>query len=172
MDRLRVGYVFLAGIKRHLVYASGTGFGLRVRTPYAGDGSDGPAMGGLISVIGLADHPPLQSGPAVVDFLSGIDLGAITALFDRPEPTGPKVEVAMQGAAYPTRPRSLKPFATGKVPRRTANASHGRVPINVYPTNDGYIAMNLAVEEHWHSLLKPRAARICATTQVQLPSRG
>jgi crotonobetainyl-CoA:carnitine CoA-transferase CaiB-like acyl-CoA transferase len=28
------------------------------------------------------------------------------------------------------------------------------VPISVYPTKDGYIAMNLAVEEHWHSLLK------------------
>jgi len=40
------------------------------------------------------------------------------------------------------------------VPPRTGNASHGRVPINVYPTKDGYIAMNLAVEEHWHSLLK------------------
>ena len=40
------------------------------------------------------------------------------------------------------------------MPPRTGNASHGRVPINVYPTKDGYIAMNLAVEEHWHSLLK------------------
>jgi CoA:oxalate CoA-transferase len=40
------------------------------------------------------------------------------------------------------------------VPPRTGNASHGRVPINVYPTNDGYVAMNLAVEAHWHSLLK------------------
>ena len=28
------------------------------------------------------------------------------------------------------------------------------MPINVYPTKDGYIALNLAVEEHWHSLLK------------------
>jgi CoA:oxalate CoA-transferase len=27
------------------------------------------------------------------------------------------------------------------------------VPINVYPAKDGYIAMNLAVEEHWHNLL-------------------
>ena len=26
---------------------------------------------------------------------------------------------------------------------RPGNASHGRVPLNVYPTNDGYVAMNI-----------------------------
>ena len=26
--------------------------------------------------------------------------------------------------------------------------------MNVYPTNDGYVAMNIAVEEHWHNLLR------------------
>ena len=61
----------------------------------------------------------------------------------------------MQEAAYATLPSSLEAFwQSGKVPPRTGNASHGRVPINVYPTNDGYVAMNLAVEEHWHSLLQ------------------
>jgi CoA:oxalate CoA-transferase len=40
------------------------------------------------------------------------------------------------------------------VPPRTGNASHGRVPLNVYPTNDGYVAMNIAVEEHWYNLLR------------------
>jgi CoA:oxalate CoA-transferase len=28
------------------------------------------------------------------------------------------------------------------------------VPLNVYPTNDGYVAANIAVEEHWHNLLR------------------
>jgi hypothetical protein len=61
----------------------------------------------------------------------------------------------MQEAAYATLTSQLEAFwQNGRVPPRTGNASHGRVPINVYPTNDGYIAMNLAVEEHWHSLLK------------------
>ena len=68
---------------------------------------------------------------------------------------GRMVEVAMQEAAYATLTSQLEAYwQTGKVPPRTGNASHGRVPINVYPTNDGYVAMNLAVEEHWHSLLK------------------
>ena len=61
----------------------------------------------------------------------------------------------MQEAAYATLTSQLHAYCeTGEVPPRTGNASHGRVPINVYPTNDGYVAMNLAVEEHWHNLLQ------------------
>ena len=60
----------------------------------------------------------------------------------------------MQEAAYPTLTSQLEAYwRTGKVQPRTGNASHGRVPINVYPAKDGYVAMNLAVEEHWHNLL-------------------
>src|SRR6202140_1670030 len=67
---------------------------------------------------------------------------------------GRLVEVAMQEAAYPTLTSQLEAYwRSGKVQPRTGNASHGRVPINVYPAKDGYVAMNLAVEAHWHNLL-------------------
>jgi hypothetical protein len=43
------------------------------------------------------------------------------------------------------------------VRQRTAadrhNRSPSRSPLNVYPTNDGYVAINVAVGEHWHRLL-------------------
>src|SRR5207302_10744795 len=94
---------------------------------------------------------------AVVDFISGIHLydAVVTALFERERTgIGRLVEVAMQEAAYATITSQLHAYHdTGKRPERTGNASHGRVPINVYPAKDGYVAINLAVEEHWHSLL-------------------
>jgi crotonobetainyl-CoA:carnitine CoA-transferase CaiB-like acyl-CoA transferase len=73
----------------------------------------------------------------------------LTALFERERTgRGRLVEVAMQEAAYTTLTSQLHAyFETGKAPPRTGNASHGRVPLNVYPTNDGYVAMNIAVEE-------------------------
>src|SRR5207237_8061046 len=86
MDRLGVGFKVLHEINPRLVYASGTGYGL------SGPDRDNlamdltvQAMGGLISVTGLPDQPPLKAGPAGVDFLSGIHLYAatITALFAR-----------------------------------------------------------------------------------------
>ena len=61
----------------------------------------------------------------------------------------------MQEAAYATLTSQLHAyFENGEAPPRTGNASHGRAPLNVYPTNDGYVAMNIAVEEHWHNLLR------------------
>jgi CoA:oxalate CoA-transferase len=158
MDRLGVGWSVLHEVNPRLVYASGTGYGLTGpdRDNLAMDLTV-QAMGGLISVTGLPDAPPLKAGPAVVDFLSGIHLYAatITALFERERTgVGRLVEVAMQEAAYATLTSQLEAYwQTGAVPPRTGNSSHGRVPISVYPTNDGYVAMNLAVEEHWHSLL-------------------
>ncbi len=159
MDRLGVGWDVLHEINPRLVYASGSGYGL------SGPDRDNLAMdltiqavSGLISTTGFPDGPPLKAGPAIVDFLSGIHLYAavLTALFER-EHTGKGrlVEVAMEEAAYATLTSQLEAYwRTGEVPPRTGNSSHGRVPINVYPTNDGYVALNLAVEEHWHNLLK------------------
>jgi crotonobetainyl-CoA:carnitine CoA-transferase CaiB-like acyl-CoA transferase len=158
MDRLGVGFKVLHAINPRLIYASGSGYGL------SGPDRDNLAMdltiqavSGLISVTGEPDRPPLKSGPAVVDFLSGIHLYAatITALYERSVTgIGRMVEVAMQEAAYPTLTSQLEAYwSTGKVPQRTGNASHGRVPINVYAAKDGYVAMNLAVETHWHNLL-------------------
>jgi CoA:oxalate CoA-transferase len=158
MDRLGVGFKVLHAINPRLVYASGSGYGL------SGPDRDNLAMdltiqavSGLISVTGEPDRPPLKSGPAVVDFLSGIHLYAatVTALYERSVTgVGRLVEVAMQEAAYPTLTSQLEAYwRTGEVPKRTGNASHNRVPINVYPAKDGYVAMNLAVEGHWHNLL-------------------
>jgi CoA:oxalate CoA-transferase len=158
MDRLGVGWEVLHRINPRLVYASGSGYGL------TGPDRDNLAMdltiqaiSGLIAATGFADGPPVKAGPAVVDFISGIHLYAatLTALFERERTgRGRLVEVAMQEAAYATLTSQLHAyFETGEVPPRTGNASHGRVPLNVYPTNDGYVAMNVAVEEHWHNLL-------------------
>jgi CoA:oxalate CoA-transferase len=158
MDRLGAGWTALSAVNPRLVYASGSGFGL------SGPDRDNLAMdltiqavSGLISTTGFPDGPPLKAGPAIVDFLSGIHLYAAvtTALFDR-ERTGKGrlVEVAMQEAAYATLTSHLDAYwQSGRVPPRAGNRSHTRAPLNLYPTNDGYVAINVAVEEHWHHLL-------------------
>src|SRR4029077_13090301 len=156
---LGVGWAELSRINPLLVYASGSGYGL------SGPDRDNLAMdltiqavSGLISTTGFPDGPPVKAGPAVVDFLSGIHLYAavVTALFEREQTgQGRLVEVAMQEAAYPTLTSHLDAYvSSGRVPPRVGNASHSRVTNNVYPAKDGYVAMNITVEEHWHNLLK------------------
>ena len=157
MDRLGVGWAELSRVNPRLIYASGSGYGL------SGPDRDNLAMdltiqavSGLVSTTGFPDGPPVKAGPAVVDFLSGIHLYAAvtTALFER-ERTGKGrlVEVAMQEAAYATLTSHLEAYwQSGNVPPRTGNRSHARSPLGVYPTN-GFVAINVAVEEHWHHLL-------------------
>ena len=159
MDRLGVGWSVLHELNPRLVYATGSGYGI------TGPDRDNLAMdltiqavSGLIASTGFANGAPVKAGPAVVDFISGIHLYAaiVTALFEREHTgTGRLVEVAMQEAAYATVTSQLHAFHdTGQPPARTGNSSHGRVPLNVYPAKDGYVAINVAVEQHWHGLLK------------------
>ena len=73
MDRLGVGWAELCRVNPRLVHASGSGYGL------SGPDRDNlavdltiQAVSGLISTTGFPDGPPVEAGPAVVDFLSGV----------------------------------------------------------------------------------------------------
>jgi crotonobetainyl-CoA:carnitine CoA-transferase CaiB-like acyl-CoA transferase len=161
MDRLGVGWKVLHEINPALVYASGTGFGL------TGPDRDGLAMditvqavSGMMSITGMPDGPPIRTGPAVVDFLAGTHLYAavMTALVERARTgVGRLVEVAMQEAVFPTLASTLG-MMYGKAadaPLRTGNRHAGLAvaPYNVYRAADGYVAIIVVQEVHWHNLL-------------------
>ncbi len=161
MDRLGVGWDVLRDVNPRLIYASGSGYGL------SGPNRDFPAMdltvqamGGVMSVTGFADRPPVKAGPAICDFFGGVHLyGAVmTALFERSVTNrGRLVEVSMQEAVYASLSSNLGLFlGEDKMASvRTGNRHGGlaEAPYNVYPTKDGYIAIICVGETHWKSLL-------------------
>jgi CoA:oxalate CoA-transferase len=113
-----------------------------------------------MSITGFPDGPPVKAGPAVVDFLGGIHLYAavVTALLERTRTgKGRLVEVAMEEAVYPTLASNLGFLYNneGEVPPRTGNRHGGLAvaPYNVYPTEDGHVAIICVVEAHWTNLL-------------------
>lgn len=162
MDRLGLGESKLRTVNANLIYASSSGYGCN--GPY----SAYPAMdltiqaiSGIMHTTGYPDQPPVKAGPAVADFLAGTHLyGAImTALFDR-EHSGraSRVEVAMQDAVYASLSSSLGLLWAGEnstVPSRTGNRHSGlaECPYNIYPTEDGFIAIICVGESHWESLV-------------------
>jgi crotonobetainyl-CoA:carnitine CoA-transferase CaiB-like acyl-CoA transferase len=159
MDDLGVGWSVLKEINPRLIYATGTGFGI------SGPDRDNLAMdltiqaaSGIMSVTGAPDGPPMKAGPTLVDFMGGIHLyGAImTALFERERSAqGRLVEVAMQEAVYSSLAASFEYYQrTGKPPPRTGNRQAGlsTAPYNVYPTNDGHVAIHIVTEGHWKNL--------------------
>jgi CoA:oxalate CoA-transferase len=160
MDRLGVGPQALLKRNPRLVYGAGSGFG------WTGPYREYPAMdltvqamSGVMSITGEADGPPMKAGPALCDFFGGVHLyGAIvTALFER-ERTGEGrfVEVAMLDAVYPSLSSALGLWygTQGAAPARTGNRHSGlaEAPYNVYPTNDGWLALICVTDRHWQSL--------------------
>lgn len=161
MERLGLGYENLRKINPRLIYGAGSGYG---RT---GPNKDYPAMdltvqamAGIMNVTGFPDRPPVKAGPALCDFFGGVHLyGAImTALYEREKTgVGRLVEVSMQEAVYASLSSNLGLHYTAgtSVPPRTGNRHGGmaEAPYNVYPTQDGFIAIICVGEKHWKSLL-------------------
>lgn len=159
-ERLGVGAKHLHALNPRLIYASGSGYGST--GPYR----DLPAMditiqamSGIMSVTGFPDREPVKAGPAFSDFMGGIHLyGAIVAGLYQRERTGQgtSVEAAMLDAVYPSLMSSLGLFfgSTGEAPTRTGNRHSGmaEAPYNVYPANDGHIALICVSEGHWRAL--------------------
>ena len=161
MDRLGVGWSVLHALNPRLIYGSGTGYGL------SGPDRDNLAMdvtiqaaSGIMSVTGTPDGPPMRAGASIVDFLSGVHLyaGIMTALYERSQTgEGRLVEVSMQETAYPTLASNLgiTHKSEGVVPPRVGNRHGGLAlaPYNVYPAQDGHIAIVCVTEPHWRNLL-------------------
>ena len=106
MARLGLDAEYLLEINPRLIYGSSSGYGLS--GPDRGDNLamdlTVQAIGGVMSINGPEDGPPLKAGLAVCDFAGGVHLYAaiMTALFERSiTGRGRVVEVAMQEAVYP-----------------------------------------------------------------------
>lgn len=160
-ERLGIGAATLLEANPRLIYASSSGFGR------SGPYRDYPAMdltvqaiSGVMSITGFPDRPPVKAGPALCDFFAGVHLygGIMTALYQREKTgTGRVVEVSMQEAVYPSLSSNLGMYHGngGKVPPRTGNRHGGlaEAPYNVYPAQDGYVAVICNNNRHFHALL-------------------
>ncbi len=162
MENMRLGWNELRKVNPKLVYGCSSGYGR------SGPRRDDLAMdltvqaaSGLMSVTGFPDSPPVKAGAAVCDFSGGIHLyaGIMTALYEA-EKTGQgrMVEVSMQEAIYAALASNIGMYYTlgGKEPPRTGN-QHGGLsisPYNVYPTKDGYAAINCTNDGHFYRLLE------------------
>lgn len=162
MDRLGIGSDVLLKRNPRLIYGSSTGYGAW------GPDRDNLAMdltiqafSGIMSVNGPSDGPPLKAGLAVVDFLGGVHLysALVTALYERSQTgKGRVVEVAMQETALTALATSftaMQKAGGGQPPRRGNSHPAGTgAPYNVYPCNDGHVAIICVRDSHWAALAK------------------
>ena len=157
VDRLGIDYSSVNAVNPRIVYCSISGFGQT--GPYKNKSAYDQIMqgiGGIMSVTGEADRPPVKMGIALTDIGAGM-LGAfavMTALFHREtrQPgEGQYIDISMldlqvawltyMGGYY---------FATGENPQKVGAAHPTLVPYQAFMCQDGkYINVAVGSERLW-----------------------
>jgi crotonobetainyl-CoA:carnitine CoA-transferase CaiB-like acyl-CoA transferase len=145
-QRMGLDYETLAVDSPGLIYCSITGYGQN--SPY----KDRPgfdfmiqAQGGIMSITGPVEGPPHKVGVAVLDVTAGMYAGiAILGALHYRDQTGrgQYIDVALLDSQIGWLVNVAQNyFATGKKPARLGNAHPNIVPYEVFPTQDGYLAL-------------------------------
>ena len=162
VKRLGIDYEAVCRVNPRIVYASGSGYG------QTGPYREFPAMdltvqamSGVMSITGFTDTPPVKAGAALCDFFGGVHLYAAiaTALYERERRgSGCLIDVAMLEAVYPSLASNIGTLYSERedLPLRTGNR-HGGLslcPYNVYPAQDGFVAIICNSDKHWAALVR------------------
>ena len=158
MDKWHLGYKDIKKIKPDIIYTSVSGYGQYGPYSYKpGYDPVGQAMGGLMSVTGDPNGPPMRCGIAVADNMTGWlgAYGSILALFYR-EKTGKGQHVdvnLLDSVLYASQSGIMLAALNDFTLHRLGNRSLGVVPFNTYRCIDGnYIFLLVAGDTHWKRL--------------------
>jgi len=160
LARMNLGYEDIKALNPGIIYASVTGYGQN--GPYR----DQPgfdfilqAQGGLMSIIGEEEGPPMKVGVAIVDITAGLfACSAILAALHYREKTGQgqHVDLALLDAQVAWLANQASNYlVSGKVPRRLGNAHPNIVPYETFRAADGiYIALGVGNDNQWRKFCK------------------
>ncbi|MGE0705638.1 MAG: CaiB/BaiF CoA transferase family protein [Vicinamibacterales bacterium] len=154
LDKIELDYASMSGRHPRLVYCSISGFGQTgPRRSEAGYDAVMQGEGGLMSITGPADGPPIRLGVAIADIVTGMFAaqGVTTALFARERTgRGQLVDIAMLDsvAALLTYQAGIY-FATGSAPGRLGNRHPTIVPYETFRASDGDFVLAIGNDDQW-----------------------
>jgi formyl-CoA transferase len=160
LAEMGLGYEQIKAINPGIIYASVTGYGQE--GPYR----DQPgwdfiiqAQGGLMSIIGESDGPPMKVGVAISDITAGFfACSAILAALHYREKTGigQHIDIALLDSQVAWLANQASNYLiSGKVPHRLGNAHPNIVPYETFKAKDGvYIALGVASNNQWQKFCK------------------
>jgi crotonobetainyl-CoA:carnitine CoA-transferase CaiB-like acyl-CoA transferase len=186
LAKLGLDYAALQKINPRLIYCSISGFGHDglpgwVRRPGYDLAIQG--QGGLASLTGDPDGPPLKSGVSIADLAAGLYglVGILVALHARERTgRGQHVDVSMlDGQISLLTYHAGIHFATGAVPSRRGNRHPSIVPYETFHAADGYVNIAVGNDGQWRALCaavgEPLAALAAdaryATNQARVANR-
>ncbi|HMP42221.1 MAG TPA: CoA transferase [Roseiflexaceae bacterium] len=154
LDRLGFGYEACRRIRPDLIYCSISGFGQvgpdRERAAYD---QIAQGMGGIMSITGEVDGPPMRVGIAISDIMAGMfaAYAIATALYHRQATgVGQHIDTSLlDGQLAMMTYQAGRYFATGEAPRSTGNQHPTIVPYGVFRAVDGYFNLAVGTEDLW-----------------------
>ncbi|MBI3964638.1 MAG: CoA transferase [Chloroflexi bacterium] len=153
-DKMGLGYEALSKLNPGIVYCSISGYG---RTgPFA----DKPGYdliiqgyGGLMSLTGAPDGPPMRIGYSMVDLTAGLVAygGITTALVARARTgEGQYLESSLlEGQVAAMSYHALGYWATGRVPQRMGDQHPSIAPYQMFRAADGHMIVGVANDGLW-----------------------
>jgi crotonobetainyl-CoA:carnitine CoA-transferase CaiB-like acyl-CoA transferase len=162
LERLKLDYATLAATYPRLVYCSLSGFGHSgPRKSEAGYDAVLQGEGGMMSITGSPDVPPVRVGVAIADVASGMFAaqGVSAALYARERTgRGQHVDIAMLDtvAALLTYQAGIY-FATDVPPVRLGNRHPTIVPYETFTAADGEFMLAVGTDEQWRKFCEVAA---------------
>jgi formyl-CoA transferase len=159
MERLGLGYDDLSKLNPTIIYCGISGFGRSGREA----GRPGYDLilqgeGGVMSITGEADGPPMKVGTSIADLVTGLYAAqaVLAALAQRDRTgTGGRVDVSMLDcmASLLTFNAGMY-FASGKIPTRRGNAHPTISPYEPFEASDGWFNLGVANDKFWSSFCR------------------
>jgi formyl-CoA transferase len=162
MERLGWGYDALHRINPRIIVASIKGFGST--GPYSQYKSFefvAQAMGGVMSLTGEADGPPMRVPAGLGDTVTGLHcaIGILAAVVQRQATgVGQQIEVSQQDTVVSlTRVHIREQYITGQPVARRGNHQFGNAPVNCYRCRPGgpndYLFIHAVTTDMWQALM-------------------
>ena len=156
MDRLGIGYDTLSKLNSGLVFASISGFG------QTGPYSHRPAldiivqaMGGVLSITGEPEGPPVRPGVSYGDISAGLFtvIGILSALHERESSgLGQSLDISMLDCQVSVMENAIMRYGiTGEPPKPLGTRHPTATPFQAFPTEDRpiVIALGFQADEQW-----------------------
>ena len=154
MKKLGLDYDTLKAAHPSLIYAACSGFGQT--GPYAQQGAYDmiiQGMGGIISITGEPDGPPVRVGTSISDITAALftTIGILSALHHRNQTgKGQFVDVAMLDSLVAVLENAVvRYFATGEPPKPLGARHPAITPFEAFASADGHVIIALGNDTLW-----------------------
>ncbi|MCG9127158.1 CoA transferase [Candidatus Poribacteria bacterium] len=159
MRKLGLDYETLSNENPSLIYAACSGFGQT--GPYSEQGAYDmiiQGMGGIISITGEPDGPPVRVGTSISDITAALftTIGILTALHHRNKTgKGQMVDVAMLDSLVAILENAIvRYFATDDIPQPLGTRHPVITPFEAFRSADGYVIIAIGNDTLWEKFCK------------------